>query len=174
MQIEYLVFVAYPRIADELRDAVKPFELACFPSICAFPDGVHVQLCVQVQVRWRQEVSYRLLGTLAWTATVSPPSYLSLPRVARTTRCLPRGTTSSSVQKDPVYILFECKISSRRGVQTTRGVTICVVDGYQNHREFLVPFEWPAIGTWQGTWSKGWSLCARRNNLHHCIGSHYS
>lgn len=162
MTNKYPVFVAYPRTAGELRDAVKPFELAGFPGMCALTDGVHVRYSGYNAGSRFKFVGGKKYPTVCWNVSVDyngQPIYVShVAPGSANDKVLASNYDEflrDVVRKDPVYTGFEYKLASRRGVQTTRGVTIGVDGGYQNHREFIAPFEWPVFGTWQWTWGKG-------------------
>ena len=34
--------------------------------------------------------------------------------------------------------------------------------GYQNYRQFIAPYDYPAFGTWQYTWSKGFESLRKK------------
>ena len=145
------MFVAYPRTVDELRDAVKPFERAGFPGMCALTDRVHVRYSGYNAGSRFKFVGGKKYPTVCWNVSVDyngQPIYVSHVAPGATNDKLLASNYDEFlrdvVRKDPVYTGFEYNMASRRGVQMTRGVTIGVDGGYQNHREFIAPFEWPS------------------------------
>ena len=110
MTNKYPVFVAYPRTADELRDAVKPFERAGFPGMCALTDGVHVRYSGYNAGSRFKFVGGKKYPTVCWNVSVDyngQPIYVSHVAPGATNDKLLAANYDEFlrdvVRKDPVY-----------------------------------------------------------------------
>ena len=169
MKQKYPAFVKYPKTPDELAAAVKPFERAGFPGMCGLSDGVHVKF-----TGYNSGVKFKFVGakkypTVVWNVSVDydgQPISVSIAAPGSTNDKTLAASFDSFlrdvVRSDPLYTNFEFKIASQRGTVTTRGAVLGVDGGYQNYREFIAPYDYPAFGTWQYTWSKGFESLRKK------------
>ena len=166
---KYHAFVEYPKTHDELAAAVKPFERAGFPGMCGLSDGVHVRF-----TGYNSGVKFKFIGakkyaTVVWNVTVDYDGQPIAVSFAAPGSSNDKTLAASDdyflrdvVRSDPLYTNFEFKIARQRGTVTTRGAVLGVDGGYQNHRQFISPYEYPAFGSWQYTWSKGFESLRKK------------